>query len=265
MVFEDLLNKAFERKIYSLILGTLYVLIAYGTAKTFFPNDISTATIILTTLLFVPSVSKLFGFEEKIERRDGTKNFLRDHKLLKEIFLFLFLGVLIGYLIIGNIFSDSMTLQNEMLNQQNAINIEGGVNSFANARSITINNIEVIVIAFVVSLFYGAGAFFLLVRTASVFAAYIISFSYAFAQNTQTISAIFLLHFIPEIMGFILAAFAGGVVSKAIIKEKAGTPAFKNVIKDGTVMLLISIGLIILAALVEAYITPLLISPLIKG
>lgn len=264
MVFEDLLTKTSKRKIYSLILGILYVLIAYGTAKTFFTNEIPTATIILTTLLFVPSVSRLFTFEEKIERRDGTRNFFRDHKLIIEVFFFLFIGVLIGYLIVGNIFQDALVMQDELLNQQSALNTEKTSDSWTKASGIMINNIEVIIIAFVVSLFYGAGAFFLLVRTASIFAAYIIMITESLAQKTQAIGAVFLIHFIPEILGFILAAFAGGVISKAIVREKIGTDAFKNVVKDSTMMLIYSICLIVLAALIETYITPNLVAYFVK-
>ena len=65
----------------------------------------------------------------------------------------------------------------------------------------------------------------------------------------------FLIHLLPEISGFLLAAIAGGVVSKALIREKRGTKAFKNVFKDATMLVLIAIGLVLLGAVLEVFVT----------
>jgi uncharacterized membrane protein SpoIIM required for sporulation len=64
-----------------------------------------------------------------------------------------------------------------------------------------------------------------------------------------------LIHLIPEISGFLLAAIAGGVVSKAILHEKKGSKGFKNVFKDATVLILIAVGLVLLAAVLEVFVT----------
>lgn len=256
MVFEDFLTKAVKRKVYSLVLGILYVFVAYGTSKIIFPNDVSIAMIILTSLLFVPSISRFLSAEEKIERRDGTRNFLRDHKTLLEIFIFLFIGILTGYLLVGSFAVESTTYQNKILSEQHAFSENTELSNTNKVLGITINNIEVIIVAFVVSLFYGAGAFFLLVRTASVFAAFVLGFSEIIAKNTLMTATLLSVHFIPEIFGFILAAFAGGVVSKAIVKERIGTAPFRNVVKDSTILLLLSVIFVVLAAVIEVYITP---------
>ena len=87
MVLEDILNKIGKRRIYSLFLGIIYVLISYGTAKLFFPNYISLAMIFFITLLLVPSTARMISFEEKIERKTGVRGFIRNHKILMEIFL----------------------------------------------------------------------------------------------------------------------------------------------------------------------------------
>jgi hypothetical protein len=64
-----------------------------------------------------------------------------------------------------------------------------------------------------------------------------------------------LIHLIPEMAGFLLAAIAGGVISKAFAREKFKSLQFSNVAKDATMMLVISCGLIILAAALEVYVT----------
>lgn len=263
MVFEEFLNTAIKRKVYSLFLGILYVFISYGTAKLFFPNDISTAMIMLITLLFVPTTSKLLTAEEKVERREGIHHFFRAHKTLMEIFLFLFIGISIGYLIIGTYAPASITYQMNILEKQNALETTNNIDRTSQFFSITINNIEVILIAFVLSLFYGAGALFLIVRTASVFASFIVKLSEYIIQKTALNAFVFSLHFVPEILGFLLAAVAGGVISKALIREKIGTNQFQNVIKDSTVLLIFALICIVLAALLETYVTPSILNSLL--
>lgn len=256
-MLEDFLSKAIKRKAYSLILGVLYVLISYGTAKLFFPNDISTIMIMFITLLFVPTISKLISIEEKMERKDGVHHFLRDHKTLMEIFLFLFIGISIGYLITGNIAPDSLSHQNKILEQQGAVVSKETIVKTQEIQrfvGISTNNVEVILIAFVLSLFFGAGALFLIVRTASVFASFILNLS----QNTMLSATVFAIHFVPEILGFLLAALAGGVISKAFMREKLGSVNFRNVIKDGTILVLLSFLFILIAAALEVFVTPAL-------
>ena len=103
----NFLNSGFKRKTYSLILGILYVFISYGTASLFFSENISMAMIMLITLLFVPTISR-FIEKEVDAREDSSSGVFRHNKTLIEIFFFLFIGISLGYLIIGNIYSDSM-------------------------------------------------------------------------------------------------------------------------------------------------------------
>jgi uncharacterized membrane protein SpoIIM required for sporulation len=264
MVFEDLLNRIGKRKIYSFFIGLLYVFISYGTSKAFFPSSISLPMTFFITLLLVPSTARLLSIEEKIERKDGLKNFFKDHSVLMEIFLFLFLGIFIGYLIVGSYAPDSLSYQNKFLegagiNEKMLDNkVEKGPQFFG----ILQNNISVIVIAFILSIFYGVGALFLIVLNASIFAGFILSFSQIAVQNTILSASLLSIHFVPEVFGFLLAAMAGGVISKAVVNERFGTRPFKNVIKDGTILLILGILLIIASATIEVFITPGLIRPL---
>lgn len=263
MVFEDLLNKIGKRKIYSLFLGILYVLISYGTATVFFPAHISLAMIFFVTLLLIPSTAKLISIEEKFERRDGLHHFIKDHYVLIEIFLFLFIGIFIGYIIIGNYAETALTYQTGFLENQGIVGnfINQNIQKFPQLIGLLLNNLSVIVIAFLLSLFYGVGALFLIVLNASIFATFLLKFSEIAASKLS--SGLLLLHFIPEVLGFLLAAIAGGVISKAIIREKPGTIQFRNVVKDGTILLLLAIVVILIAAILEAFVTPELIKLLI--
>ena len=263
MVFEEILEKIGKRKVYSLFLGVLYVLISYGTAKLFFPSNLSLAMIFLVTLLLVPSTAKLIGIEESIERKYGTSKFFKKHYILMEIFLFLFLGIFIGYLITGNYVPDSAEYQINFLKNQGINLLNADIESAPQFINIFLNNLSVIVIAFVLSLFYGVGALFLIVLNASIFASFVLNLLTTIAQQKAFGAFLTLIHFIPEVFGFLLAAIAGGVISKAIMKEKAGTEGFRNVLKDGTILLLISLAIILVAALIESFVTPWILKPLL--
>jgi uncharacterized membrane protein SpoIIM required for sporulation len=123
-------------------------------------------------------------------------------------------------------------------------------------------NILVVVIAFILSIFYGAGALFLIVLNASVFAAFMVHIVKE-TGNALGIILIFLIHLIPEVSGFLLAAIAGGVVSRAIYRERFMSQGFKNVMKDAFVMLTIAVALIILAAFLEVFVSANLVKLII--
>ncbi|MBN2421028.1 hypothetical protein JXB27_01995, partial [Candidatus Woesearchaeota archaeon] len=194
-----------KKELYSLILGMLYVFVAYGTTKIFFSNEacISITMIVMTSLLFVPSISRFLTRNVKIETKNSAVRFFRTYKTLMCIFLFLFIGIFAGYLIIGSFAPESISYQDKIIQQQNALAVNKEISDTNKLFGIIMNNIEVIIISFVVSLFYGAGAFFLLVRTASVFASFILGFSSMIAKSTQTTALLLSVHFVPEIFGFI--------------------------------------------------------------
>ncbi len=66
----------------------------------------------------------------------------------------------------------------------------------------------------------------------------------------------FTIHGVPEILAYFVAGMAGGIISVAVIKHDFSTRKFEHVVLDSADLILISIGLIVLAALLEVYITP---------
>ncbi len=250
----NFLNSSTKRKTYSLVLGMLYVFISYGTASLFFSENISMAMIMLITLLFVPTISRFI--EKDVDaRKDNRLGVFSHNKSLIEIFFFLFIGISIGYFAIGSAYPESIKYQTDLLQEKIKVDIDG-IQKIPQATSLMINNIEVILVAFVLSLFYDVGALFLIVRTASVFAGFILKFSSFVIGKTVLNAAIFSTHFVPEILGFLLAALAGGVISKALIKRKESEDEFRRIVRDGTILLVAAIVMIIVAALLETFVTP---------
>ena len=134
--------------------------------------------------------------------------------------------------------------------------------SLSNVSGLISQNLIVIIIAFILSVFYGAGALFLIVLNASIFAGFIF---YVIREigNAFSVLSLFLIHLVPELSGFLLAAIAGGVVSRAIMKERFGSDEFRNIMRDALVLLLIAVGLIIISAFLEVFVSASLVKMVI--
>lgn len=273
MVFEQFLKiKTIEKRpYYAFFLGFFYVFIAYITSKVFFNSTISMAIMFLITLLLVPTVFKLISLEEKRERKDGIKRFVHDHKDIFETYFFIFLGIFLGFFIIGMMVDISaFDYQLNLLKNQEGLSselvkntLEQGISpTFEGFLGLIENNLVVALLCFILSFFYGAGAMFLIVLNASVFSTFIVFVinNLTTAMNKAAVFGIFLIHLMPELFGFMLAAIAGGVISKAVMKEKFGSSQFRNIMADASLIFLISVGLIVLAAFLENYVTTLLIN-----
>ena len=69
----------------------------------------------------------------------------------------------------------------------------------------------------------------------------------------------YLVHGIPEIAGYFVAALAGGIIGTAIIRHRFEKKKFWNVLKDSLDLIILAIVILIIAAFLEVFITPLLI------
>jgi uncharacterized membrane protein SpoIIM required for sporulation len=246
---------------------------AFVIAAIFFRSVMSVAVVLLITLLLVPSLIVLVKMEESVERKYGLKHFFKNHKDIFEVYLFSFLGVFFAFVLLGlltygrpAVHDQVFSFQLTFLEYQEGVD-EGVVQSFVHgtaeptigqAAGVFGHDLLIVIICFVLSLFYGASAIFLIILNGSVFASFIVLVIRALAENVlHGVQAFFffLIHLLPEISGFLIAAIAGGVVSKAIMKEKRGSKAFKNVFKDATMLMLIAIGLVLVAAILEVFVT----------
>ncbi len=275
MVLESIRIKWIEHRPYlAFIFGLCYTLIGYLAATIFFEGSISISMLFLTTLLVVPSLVKLLEIEEKRESRFGLRHFLKEHADIVEAYIFLFMGVFVGYLLLGFIISGEQYLsvfefQRNFLVGQEGLSAEligdfmssSFEPSISDVMALVTNNLIVVIILFVLSFLYGAGAIFLLVFNASIFSSFITFVIEYMAEKVSTAFAIlgvFSIHMLPEVAGFLLAAISGGVVSKAVMRERMGGKGFSHVVEDATALLFISCLLIIIAAFLEVYVTPYL-------
>jgi uncharacterized membrane protein SpoIIM required for sporulation len=274
MVFEEIfrIDAAKKRPAISFFYGFIFTILGLFAALLFFKRSLSLTTIFIITVLLIPTLVKLPSLEEKRERTEGLKHFFKNHKDIAEIYLFTFLGVFVGYIIIGLFIQASPVYDDVFKFQKGFLEGDEGLDadllfgfyqdkpqpSSADVVGIMSNNMLFVIVCFVLSFFYGASAIFLLILNASVFASFVLFLLRNLASDwiaSVKIFLFFLIHLVPEVSGFLLAAIAGGVVSKAVVMERKNTAQFKNVIKDATILLLIAFGLIIIGAILEVFVT----------
>ena len=273
MVFEQFLESDDVKKniFFIFLLGIIYVFMGYIVSAYFFKEHVSIVMLFTVTLLLVPSIYIILKVEEKIESKVGVRHFFHNHKDIFKIYLFLFIGIFFAFVVLG--YLSQLSIFDYQLNfLQTRGDLTGEIiNDFAaaeyspaieNAFALISQNLLVVIIAFIMSVSYGAGALFLIVLNASVFASFICYVTRA-VGNAFPLISIFLIHLIPELSGFLIAAIAGGVVSRAIYREKFGSPGFKNVMKDAFVLLLIAAVLIVIAAFLEVFVSASLVKMVI--
>ncbi len=298
MVLESIIpaNIAEEKPIKILPVSFIYASIAIFIAYWLFPTEASMTLIFFTVMACLPLMLGIIGLE-KIKAEALMKEIVFDYlskpekktsnpfKTHKNFFLFmgfLTLGITLAFTLWYIILPTSMVnvLFNSQINTINQINSNvshltgNAINIFSYFSIILTNNLKVLMFCLLFSFIYGAGAIFILAWNASVVAIAIGNAarsalsSYAAATGANTISQYFsafslgllryIVHGIPEIAAYFVGGLAGGMISIAIIKHDFMSPKFKVILMDALFLILISIGLLITAALLETFISPLI-------
>lgn len=133
------------------------------------------------------------------------------------------------------------------------------------SKIIITNNLRVLLLMFLTSVIFGAGALYLLVWNASIIGIFIGEVAHTI-QNAYLFSSVFsfiiaiptalfklFLHGIPEILAYFVGAAAGGILSVAIIKHKPFDDQFRKICIDSLLLFGISVSLILVSGLIEAY------------
>jgi uncharacterized membrane protein SpoIIM required for sporulation len=67
-----------------------------------------------------------------------------------------------------------------------------------------------------------------------------------------------MIHGLPEIAAYFTAALAGGIISIALIRHDFNDERFWSTIRDSVNLILLSVLLVLFAAGVEVFITPMI-------
>lgn len=261
MVLEQFLDRkvVVQHTFFVFFLSAIYVFVAYAVQQIFFPGQ-SLATVLLVTILLVPSLHHLIVIEEKIES-NGSSHFWKRHRTIIKCYLGAFLGLLAGFMVLGMINPDTLGYQVTQL-EQDHLRPEA-INSFTEqpytpeigtAIALFSHNIRYLLVGFILSIFYGAGAIFLVAYNASFFAAFVVQLFSRWAGAAQ-MTAVSLVHLLPESAGYILTAIAGAEISRALIHERLAGDRFRNVLRNCFLLLVFAVLCILLAAFLETYVT----------
>ncbi len=288
-------NIAEQKPIKIFPIAFTYATIAIFISYWLFPTEASMTFVFFTVMACLPLMLGVIGLEKiKAEsfikevifdyfsssKKEHTSNPFIAHKQFFLFITFLTLGLIaaftLWYVVLPtkavNIIFDSQIATINMINS-NVNHLTGNaINVLSYFGIILTNNLKVLMFCLLFSFIYGAGAIFILTWNASVVSIAIgnsirsLLSKYAAATGAITLSNYFsafslgllryLTHGIPEIIAYFIGGLAGGIISMAVIKHDFMDSKFKLLLMDSLFLVLISVALLILAGLLETFVSP---------
>lgn len=280
MVLESIISPLrAEKKPWELFfVGLLYASVAIFFSLRIFDELAGIIAVFLTVSAAIPIMYQTIKMEEEKDLMGLPQlTVLKEHAYALSFFMFLFLGILMAftlwYIFLPPEVSASLfSIQIETIKNINANVISGWVANANMFSLIFFNNVKVLMFCILFAFFYGAGAIFILTWNASVIAVALGSFvrshlaSYSTTLGFSKVAAYFhvfslgllryMIHGIPEILAYFTGGLAGGIISVAVIKHDFRTKNFERIIFDAADLVLIAIGTLFIAAIIETWVTP---------
>lgn len=272
MTLESIVNpfSAVDRPLHMFFAGFIYATIAVFLSIWIFRDSASLIMVFLTVFASISLMYSTMKMEEDVSvRLKDEISILKRHASVIRYLLFLFLGFVVAYTTWFLVLPDSIVAKLFETQLDTVVSINSNV--LGNATSsggvffhIFLNNFKVLLFSLFFSFFYGAGAIFILTWNASVISAAAGAFiESALASGTHILGAVplvvlrYALHGIPEIAAYFVAGLAGGIISVAMMNRDLETGKFRKIILDVIDLSLIAVLILIIAALIEVFITPI--------
>ncbi len=275
MVLESLINpKNASREPYVMFsLGMIYVFIAAAISWYVFPTDPSLPMVFLTTFSAIPLLVSLLKREE-VEVKEEAKKIrypiIGEHKDVFEIFTYLFFGMATAFLILYVFLPSSISSSLFSYQVQTIKGVSGFFTQSTILKEILVNNFKVMLFCLLFSFLFGAGAIFIIAWNASILgvaightireklmqigpsaASYFYVIPYGFGR--------YLIHGVFEISAYFLAGIAGGIISAAVVRSDYHSKEFYEILLDSLDLIILASLLLVIGALVEVSITPMVI------
>jgi uncharacterized membrane protein SpoIIM required for sporulation len=256
------LKKAENHPLEMMVVGFFYASISLILSLWILPEYSSMVMIFFTVVSCLYVVQKAVIAEEERESDIGSeKKILTYHARTLYFLVFLFIGFVFAFALWTIILpyeqvSILFNLQSSAI--QEIKTLTGDATSNSGLSAILLNNLKIVLISFLLALFYGAGAIFILVWNASVMG-FIIG---DLARNTFGLTALpaiiakYFLHGIPEMLAYFTATLAGGILFISFVRGDIFEKP-KKILFGASLLFVASLLLLILAALIEVYISPL--------
>lgn len=263
-------------------IGLVYASLSLLLVKWFFSgNEIlsQSSGILIVTFCVMFSLPFMYFMIKREEKEDEEIENFRDvwkvHHDAIFAFMWLFLGFIVAFSF-WNILLQDPSLFNAQIGTYCQINspgdvtgcmgqyisgqIVGSASAGTGLRFLAIleNNILVMIFTLIFSLVFGAGAIFILAWNASVISASIGIFTkYSLAEIPLGLAR-YMIHGFPEIAAYFIAALAGGIFGIGIARHGIKDPRFLKVGLHALVLIGIAVLCLVIAGLMEVYLTPLL-------
>jgi uncharacterized membrane protein SpoIIM required for sporulation len=282
MVLESIFNPfhAKQKPWEMFFAGLLYSFVSLMLAYFVFKEIAGILTVFFIVLAALPTMYATLQNEEEFDLKLFQESkMLQEHGKAIVFLLFLFLGITVGlvaaYVFLpASLVSLLFSLQEKAIinvNQNIQALITGNIAKFDFFIKILINNLKVLFFCMVFSLIYGTGALFILTWNASVIATAmgnllksqlaqttsLVGFSSLAAYFSAGAFSFFryMIHGILEISAYFIMGLAGGILSVAIIKHHLEED---RILIDVLDLVLVSVGFLVVAGIVEVYITPVI-------
>ncbi len=274
-----------ERRPWELFfVGAFYASISILLVNWIFSQDVVLANysgilvVTFTVMFSIPFMYYVIKLEEeKATQHMGMFKLLKEHNRALMAFLWLFLGFVVAfsfwYILLPTTQTSKAQIEtycliNRPSSFENCVSQYGvkGTSStvFATNKErlflIFANNIYVLIFTLVFSLIFGAGVIFILAWNATVIAAAIAIFTKSNLSALPLGLLRYLIHGLPEIASYFIAALAGGIVSISVIRHEVGSEKFWEVLQDSLNLIILAVVVLFLSALIEVFITPIMFS-----
>jgi uncharacterized membrane protein SpoIIM required for sporulation len=281
MVLEEVINpfKAEKNPKMMLIYGFLYNTVSIFLSMWIFNQYSSLVMVFLTTLVCVPLMYNTMKIEEeKDESIPEEKTLLKEHWKALSFFVFMFIGIVFSCAFWYTVLPASTAQNLFSVQTKTIVDINSGVTGFATQLDsffkIFFNNMKVLFFCILFAFVFGVGAIFILTWNASVIGAAIGNFirtnlsHYSAAIGFDKVGGYmkvvslglfrYSIHGVPEILAYFTAGLAASIISIAMLKNSLDFEKFKHVLFDSTDLLIMSIMLVLIAAFLEVFVTPVL-------
>jgi uncharacterized membrane protein SpoIIM required for sporulation len=275
--------KRAERKPWQMFfIGLIYASLAVILPNLIFGKDpvlsqyLGVFVVTFCVIFTMPFVYYTIKLEERknIEYEEETK-LLKEHWKAISVFLWLFLGFVVAFSIWSMVLPNGTNIVNAQIKvycqinqhsnfdnclKQYGLSATGGVTGHVTAKerffSIFANNVYVMIFTLILSLIFGAGAIFILAWNASVIVAAINIFTKSQLLQLPIGLGRYMIHGIPEIAAYFVAALAGGILSIAVIRRDLNKERFWGILQDSLNLLIIALVILFASAIIEVFITP---------
>ncbi len=271
-MLEDVISpeRALKQPILAFIHGLLAALIGSLLAGLIYPQYAGLLAVTFTTLALIHVMHHILirevAYDETLPR---LTRIITHHMPLIILFLMLILGMITGFTMAGVLDGKLLNVQVHEVQQ---IRMLATGNAISTGRDILMehfkiiltNNLRVLLVAAILGFAYGYAAVFLLAWNASlVAAAGLIAWRTAQARlhTLPAFLAAYLPHGLIEFAAYFLGAVALSILGIAIARRDWEHPAaIIALLEDAGILFLSALMLVLLGAIVEVWITPLLMS-----